>query len=72
MKILSNLLIFTVLQQVIKSLTREDYYTYAEMAYIDCKEHQKICEEQLNTYSYPATKYIVRGNVVDIPMKGRT
>jgi hypothetical protein len=44
----------------------------AEIAYIDCKKHLHLCEGQLKTFSYPTTKYIVRKQVVDIPMKGRT
>lgn len=44
----------------------------ADMAFIDCKANQQLCEGPLHTYSYPSIKYIVRGMVVDVKLKGRT
>ena len=44
----------------------------AEIAYVDCKQDRELCEDKLGAFVYPTTKYIVRGNVVDVPMKGRT
>jgi hypothetical protein len=44
----------------------------SDMAYVDCKKYVTLCEEVLQTTSYPTVKYIVRKKLVNIPLKGRT
>ncbi len=47
-------------------------YLPADMAFVDCKLDNTYCEKDLNVESFPTILYLVKGKLVEIPLKGRT